>query len=511
MFRLPFVKFFSRIINRATVTIALVLLQAAWLLWAFWAFTTGRVWLNGLLKALSICIVLYLVRKDENSAYKIGWIVLIGLLPLLGGALYLAFGNKAPAKGLRTRMQKVERTHTADLAPQEDQTDTLERSAKNLSRYVEKYGPYPAWKHTDAEYFPSGEAMYPKLLADLERAEKFIFLEFFIVKTGIMWDGVETILKRKAAAGVDVRLIYDDFGSLLGLPTDFVVRMERSRIRCIPFNPVVPLVSLVMNHRDHRKIVVVDGTIGYTGGVNLADEYINAKERFGYWKDTALRLEGAAVWNFTVMFLNFWNAFRPSEQEYAAFAPDPAKFPETPDGVVQPYADSPLDEESLAETVYMDILAQAQDYVYIYTPYLAVGEEMLDMLKIAAKRGVDVRLVVPGIPDKKLVYRLTRSYYVPLIRAGVKIYEYTPGFLHAKCYVSDDKIAVVGSINMDYRSLFLHFECGALLLYNSQVGVLRDDVRRTLLQCREVRLADCRTSLPGTLLDSVLRLLSPLM
>ena len=509
MFRLPFVKFFSRIINRATVTIALVLLQAAWLLWAFWAFTTGRVWLNGLLKALSICIVLYLVRKDENSAYKIGWIVLIGLLPLLGGALYLAFGNKAPAKELRTRMQKVERAHTADLAPQEDQTDTLERSAKNLSRYVEKYGPYPAWKHTDAEYFPSGEAMYPKLLADLERAEKFIFLEFFIVKTGIMWDGVETILKRKAAAGVDVRLIYDDFGSLLGLPTDFVVRMERSRIRCIPFNPVVPLVSLVMNHRDHRKIVVIDGNIAYTGGVNLADEYINAERRFGYWKDAAIRLEGAAVWNFTVMFLNSWNAFRPQETDYAPFAP--TKLPETSDGIVQPYSDSPLDEEPLAETVYLNILNQAQQYIYIYTPYLAVGEEMLDALKNAAKRGVDVRLVLPGIPDKKLVFRLSRSYYLPLLRAGVRIYEYTPGFLHAKCCVSDDRAAVVGSINMDYRSMFLHFECGVLLLQNSQVLTLRDDVRRTLPQCREVQCADCRTGLVGTVLDSVLRLLSPLM
>ena len=509
MFRLPFVKFFSRIINRATVTIALVLLQAAWLLWAFWAFTTGRVWLNGLLKALSICIVLYLVRKDENSAYKIGWIVLIGLLPLLGGALYLAFGNKAPAKGLRTRMQKVERAHTADLAPQGEQTDTLERSAKNLSRYVEKYGPYPAWKHTDAEYFPSGEAMYPKLLADLERAEKFIFLEFFIVKTGIMWDGVETILKRKAAAGVDVRLIYDDFGSLLGLPTDFIVRMERSRIRCIPFNPVVPLVSLVMNHRDHRKIAVIDGNIAYTGGVNLADEYINAERRFGYWKDAAIRLEGAAVWNFTVMFLNSWNAFRPQETDYAPFAP--TKLPETSDGIVQPYADSPLDEEPLAETVYLNILNQAQQYIYIYTPYLAVGEEMLDALKNAAKRGVDVRLVLPGIPDKKLVFRLSRSYYLPLLRAGVRIYEYTPGFLHAKCWVSDDVTAVVGSINMDYRSLFLHFECGVLLQKNSQVAVLRDDVRATLPQCREIQVMECRTSLPGTVLDSVLRLLSPLM
>ena len=351
--------------------------------------------------------------------------------------------------------------------------------------------------------------MYPKLLADLERAEKFIFLEFFIVKTGIMWDGVETILKRKAAAGVDVRLIYDDFGSLLGLPTDFVVRMERSRIRCIPFNPVVPLVSLVMNHRDHRKIAVIDGNIAYTGGVNLADEYINAERRFGYWKDAAIRLEGAAVWNFTVMFLNSWNAFRPQETDYAPFAP--TKLPETSDGIVQPYSDSPLDEEPLAETVYLNILNQAQQYIYIYTPYLAVGEEMLDALKNAAKRGVDVRLVLPGIPDKKLVFRLSRSYYVPLLRAGVRIYEFAPGFLHSKCYVSDDHLAVVGSINMDYRSLFLHFECGALLYNNSQVIALRDDVLATLPRCREVSLSDCRTSLVGTLLDSVLRLLSPLM
>ena len=509
MFRRSFVKFFSRVLNRATITIALVVLQAAWLLWAFWMFTTGRVWLNGSLKLLSILIVLYLVRKDENSAYKIGWIVLIGVLPLLGGALYLAFGNKAPAKRLRERMQKVEQAHTADLAQQEGQTDTLELSCKNMSRYVERYGPYPAWKNTAAEYFPCGEAMYPKLLADLEQAEKFIFLEFFIVKTGKMWNGVEAILKRKAAEGVDVRLIYDDFGSLLGLPTDFVIRMEKNRIHCIPFNPVVPLVSLVMNHRDHRKIVVIDGNVAYTGGVNLADEYINAEHRFGYWKDAAIRLEGAAVWNFTVMFLNCWNAFRPLETDYAPYAP--TRLPKQQDGIVQPYSDSPLDEEPLAETVYLNILSQAKRYVYIYTPYLAVGEEMLDALKNAAKRGVDVRLVLPGIPDKKLVFRLSRSYYVPLIRAGVRIYEYTPGFLHAKCYVSDDRVAVVGSINMDYRSLFLHFECGALLFHNSQVIALRDDVRATLPQCREVQLSDCRTSLPGTLLDSVLRLLSPLM
>ena len=508
-FRLPVVRFFNRVINRATVTVALVLLQIGWLLWAFFSLTAGKVWVNAGLNVLSLFITLYLVRKDENSDYKIIWLVLIGMMPLLGGALYLAFGNKAPAKRMRQRMQAVERQHTADLAQQPGQTDALDPASRGLSRYVSEYGPYPAWKNSTAKYYPCGEAMYPDLLADLEKAERFIFLEFFIVRTGKMWKGVEDILVRKAAQGVDVRLIYDDFGSLLGLPSDFVVQMERAHIRCIPFNPVVPLLSLVMNHRDHRKIVVIDGTVAYTGGVNLADEYINAEQRFGYWKDAAIRLEGAAVWNFTVMFLNAWNAFRPQETDYTAFAP--TRLPAVQDGVVQPYADSPLDEEPLAETVYLDILSQAQRYVYIYTPYLAVGEEMLDALKNAAKRGVDVRLILPGIPDKKLVFRLSRSYYLPLLRAGVRIYEFTPGFLHAKCYVSDDRVAVVGSINMDYRSLFLHFECGTLLFHNSQIAALRKDVERTLPQCREIMRSDCRTNLPGTALDSVLRLLSPLM
>ena len=509
-FRLPVVRFFNRVINRATVTVALVLLQIGWLLWAFFSLTAGKVWVNAGLNVLSLFITLYLVRKDENSDYKIIWLVLIGMMPLLGGALYLAFGNKAPAKRMRQRMQAVERQHTADLAQQPGQTDALDPASRGLSRYVSEYGPYPAWKNSTAKYYPCGEAMYPDLLADLEKAERFIFLEFFIVRTGKMWKGVEDILVRKAAQGVDVRLIYDDFGSLLGLPSDFVVQMERAHIRCIPFNPVVPLLSLVMNHRDHRKIVVIDGKVAYTGGINLADEYINAITRFGYWKDAGLRIEGAAVWNFTVMFLDFWNAFRPFEQDYSAFRPQFAVLPAS-DGVVQPYADSPLDEEPVAETVYLDVLAQSQQYVYFYTPYLAIGEEMLDALRNAAKRGVDVRLVLPGIPDKKLVFRLSRSYYLPLLRAGVRIYEYTPGFLHAKCCVSDDRAAVVGSINMDYRSMFLHFECGVLLLQNSQVLALRDDVRRTLPQCREVQCADCRTGLAGTVLDSVLRLLSPLM
>ena len=519
MFRLPIVKFFNRIFNRVTITVVLVALQVLWLLWAFWSFTAGRVWLNGALKALSILIVLYLVRKDENSAYKIGWIVLIGLLPLLGGALYLAFGNKAPAKYLRERMQKVEQAHQTELAQPEGQTDALDISSRNLSRYVAKFGPYPAWKDTAAHYFSCGEEMYPQLLADLDKAEKFIFLEFFILRSGKMWDGVEQILRRKAAQGVDVRLIYDDFGSLLGLPSDFVIRMEKAHIRCIPFNPVVPLVSLVMNHRDHRKIVVVDGNVAYTGGVNLADEYINARVRFGYWKDAAIRLTGECVWSFTSMFLELWDYILKTESDYTFYRATSMekhrlqeKIHADEKGFVQPYTDSPLDHEDVGENVYLNIISRAKKYLYIFTPYLIIGSEMRTALVNAAKSGVDVRLVVPGIPDKKLVYFLTQSNFPYLIKNGVKIYTYTPGFIHAKCFVSDDVQATVGTVNMDYRSLCLHFECGVWMYRTRAVLQVKEDALKTFAESHEVTLEEFqRKSFLVRTFMGALKLFAPLL
>ena len=514
MFRLPIVKFFNRIFNRVTITVVLVALQVLWLLWAFWSFTAGRVWLNGALKALSIMIVLYLVRKDENSAYKIGWIVLIGLLPLLGGALYLAFGNKAPAKYLRERMQKVEQAHQTELAQPEGQTDALDISSRNLSRYVAKFGPYPAWKDTAAHYFSCGEEMYPQLLADLDKAEKFIFLEFFILRSGKMWNGVEQILRRKAAQGVDVRLIYDDFGSLLGLPSDFVIRMEKAHIRCIPFNPVVPLVSLVMNHRDHRKIVVVDGNVAYTGGVNLADEYINAEQRFGYWKDAAIRLEGAAVWNFTVMFLTLWDFLtKTREPDYERFRPQvyhPEPF--AGEGFVAPFTDSPMDGETVGENVYYNLIAHASHYVYITTPYLILDYEMTNALCTAAKSGVDVRIITPYVWDKFMVYMLTQSNYPALLEAGVKIYEYTPGFVHAKSFVVDDELATVGTINLDYRSLYLHFECGCWMYKTPAVMDIKADLLKTMEECHRFTMEDYhKLPLYRRLGGKLLKLFAPLL
>ena len=502
------------IFSRFGLVLILLLLQVGLLFSIFRWF--GNLWphyFGGSVVVTSAMVIYLLNSKMDNSA-KITWMVVVAIAPVVGIPMFFYVKSNFGHNILRKRLLELEDQLRGWLPQSQkavEQLKALEPGAASLAKYLYgRGGGFPVYQNTAMTYFPGGEAKFEELLRQLETAKKYIFLEYFIVSHGCMWNGIEKILRRKAAQGVDVRLIYDDFGSLLGLPADFIVRMERAHIRCIPFNPVVPLLSLVMNHRDHRKIVVIDGKVAYTGGINLADEYINAITRFGYWKDAGLRIEGAAVWNFTVMFLDFWNAFRPFEQDYSAFRPQFAVLPAS-DGVVQPYADSPLDEEPVAETVYLDVLAQSQQYVYFYTPYLAIGEEMLDALRNAAKRGVDVRLVLPGIPDKKLVFRLSRSYYLPLLQAGVRIYEYTPGFLHAKCWVSDDRAAVVGSINMDYRSLFLHFECGVLLQYNSQVAALRDDVRATLPQCREIHISDCRTSIPGTLLDSVLRLLSPLM
>ena len=502
------------LLGRFSIVAVSIILQFLWLVMVMYQFSYQFTYANLAIRTIAIIVVLVIVNRWTNPANKLSWTFIILLSPVLGLLLYMIFGRSSLTKKTQERMDSVNREVSACLYQTPEIKKQLERedlSVYRQSRYINDWAGFPLYHNTSTKYYSCGEEMFPDMLAALESAEHFIFLEYFIIEEGHMFHQIEDILEKKVKEGVEVRLIYDDVGCIGTLPPRYYKQLQKKGIKCAAFNPFRPLLSVIMNNRDHRKIFVVDGAVGFTGGINLADEYINEVKRFGYWKDAALRTEGAAVWNFTVMFLDHWNAFRPSEEDYAPFMPQAESLSAQSDGVIQPYGDSPLDEEALAETVYLNIINQAQRYVYIYTPYFAVGETMLEALKAAAKRGVDVRLVLPGIPDKKLVFRLTRSYYVPLLRAGVRIYEFTPGFLHAKCYVSDDRAAVVGSINMDYRSLFLHFECGALLLYNSQVIALRDDVLRTLPECREVQLADCRTSLAGTLLDSVLRLLSPLM
>lgn len=510
-------RWLHKVINRITLTALLLLLQFSWMAWTIVALAQYALWIQAVLYLVSAVIAVHIIRRDENPAYKIGWILLTCALPLFGGLVYFLFGNKHLSRRMRKKLQRVEdQQKSLGTLTQEPLTTavSLPPRFRATARYLSDIAVAPAWNGTDVRYFALGDGLYPELLKDLKQARRYIFMEYFIIAKGEMLDGILDILREKAGEGVDVRIIYDDIGCEAAELYRFSQEMEQIGIRCLPFNPIIPLISTVMNHRDHRKITVIDGEIAYTGGINIADEYINRKERFGHWKDTGLRLRGEAVWNFTVMFLEMWNAFRPTEEDYTPFRSEVAPPPPTPEMplMVQPYGDSPLDGENVGETVYLEILAQAEQYVYIFTPYLIIDSEMQTALCEAAKRGVDVRIVTPGIPDKKTAFHLTRSYYPVLLNAGVRIYEYTPGFIHAKSFVCDDQIGVVGTINMDYRSLYLHFECGTLFYGGQAVSDLRADAEATFAVSRPVAPKDL--SRPRAfwrrLYDALLRALSPL-
>lgn len=505
-------KLLKKVFSRTVVTALLIVIQVAWLAALLLQLGNSLPAIQTVLRILSLVAILFVIKSDMNPSYKIGWILLIAVLPILGGLMYVIFGNKRPTKNMREMLRAQLEKSAEYLGTQESITGELDGGAAGLFKYLEGSAGYPTAKNTTVRYYRVGEEMYADLLPELEKAEKFIFLEYFIIRPGEMWDGVLEILKRKAAAGVDVRIIYDDMGCIDILPANYNATLEGWGIRTMAFNRFVPAVSLVMNNRDHRKITVIDGKVGFTGGINISDEYINVKERFGHWKDTGLMLKGPGVFNLTLMFLEMWNAFNKDGDGYAEFIP--ASFEEcgsADDGYVLSFSDNPLDNESVGESVYTDMLYQAKNYIYITTPYLAIDSELQTALCMAAKRGVDVRMITPGIPDKKLVYRLTRSYYPTLLRAGVKIYEYTPGFIHAKSFVCDDKLCVVGTINMDYRSLYLHFECGTLMYNNPEIKQVKKDDLETMEKCRKVELSDMKTNFLGELFDSFLRSVAPLL
>ena len=380
-----------------------------------------------------------------------------------------------------------------------------------LSRYVNRSGCFPVYDRTQVRYFPLGDEMFPVLLAELEKAEKFIFLEFFIVDEGEMWGRILEILARKAAQGVDVRLLYDGTNEFFTLPRDYPQRLKELGIQAKAFAPVMPFVSTHYNYRDHRKILVIDGKTAFTGGVNLADEYINRVRRFGHWKDTALMLQGEAARSFTLLFLQMWHLEDGRMEERALLETPAPRHPES-GGFVLPYADCPLDRERVGEWVYLDILNRARKYVHIMTPYLILDGEMETALKFAAERGVDVRLILPGIPDKRLPYALAKTYYRSLLASGVRIFEYTPGFVHAKVFVSDDREGTVGTINLDYRSLYHHFECGTYLHQTGCIPQIREDFLATQAQCRTVtpdtvKQEKLRVKLEGALM----KVLAPLL
>ena len=512
--------FFSRIakliFHRAAFVTAFILLQLFVLVVPIvWFYRYSYLFFLCYI-ALAFVAVLKIIGSRYQSGYKIAWVVLVLTLPVFGGLMYLLYGgNRIDRRSKRkmARQEAVVRESMGQCSP--DARRALERlggDALAQSRYLERSSLSPAHIRTQTEYFPLGEAAFAKMKEELEQAQRFIFLEYFIIHPGKMWNEILDILKRKADQGVEVRVIYDDVGCLYTLPTGYDRQLREMGIQCQVFNPYRPVVTLRLNNRDHRKIMVIDGNVAFTGGINLADEYINAIDRFGHWKDSAILIRGDAVWNFTVMFLSAWDSITGEDEDFSRFRPDLTVWELENDGVVQPYDDSPLDDKPVGANVYHNLISKATDYVWITTPYLIIDDDMTSALCVAAQSGVDVRIITPHIPDKKLVFQLTQAHYPILLEHGVRIFEYTPGFIHAKNFVSDDKYATVGTVNMDYRSLYLHFECGVWMAGSSAVGEIKQDFLNTLAVCKEITLSDAREfSRHRRLVKALLRAFAPLL
>lgn len=505
---------FSLLFNKLIIVVLLILVQVGFLLLSVVFLADKFTWVYGALTLLSLCVTIWLVSKNENPSYKLAWVVLLLVMPIFGGLFYLVFGNKSMPQKLIQRITSAEQTASKELLPPVNDPTVQELALRRnsiipLARYIRNTTGAPVWSNTYSEYLPIGERMWERMLEELERAERFIFMEYFILEQGEMWTPIFDILKRKAAAGVEVRFMYDDMGSIQTLPNHYDRVLQAAGIKCIIFNPFRPHLNSVMNYRDHRKITVIDGNVGFCGGINIADEYINAYVKHGHWKDTGVLLKGSAVWNLTVMFLSLWNFSQPTDTEYEQFKPT---LKCESDGFVQPFGDSPMDQINVCEDTYMHILNRSTSYVYITTPYLILDNEMVTALQAAARSGVDVRIITPHVADKWFVHQTTQSFYQVLLDAGVRIYEYTPGFVHAKMYVSDDNVAVVGTANMDFRSFYLHFECGVCFYESSVIADVKADMLKTMEQCEEIpKDYHLQVHFLRRLVRSFLRLFSPMM
>lgn len=502
-------KYLKFLFSRLPFILLLIVIQVVWIFVFFSKLTQYASWISSLLTILSFIMFLNVIVSSNSPEFRILWILVIGVVPIFGGIMYLFWGDKRAAKRLIKKNNLEEKAKFSILPQEPNVIKQIPKRLKQTSKYIADTGKYPVYQNTEVQYFKLGEDMFESILKDLSDAKEFIFMEFFIIKPGVMWDSIKEILIEKALKGLDVRLMYDDLGCMGYLSIKDRAQLRDAGVKVVIFNRMRPIISSIVNNRDHRKIIVVDGNIGYNGGINIADEYINIKSPYGHWKDTGVRLYGEAVWNLSSMFLSLWNIYEDNSHDNTKFKPKPDSQYAS-DGFIQPFSDSPFDNESLSNNVYLEIIWQAVDYVYIFTPYLIIDFEMTSALIMAAKRGVDVRIVVPGLPDKKTVYELTQSYFEELIDAGVKIYKYSPGFIHAKSYISDDNVAIVGTINMDYRSLYLHFECGVYIVKNSAIYDIKSDYMEVFKISQLLSKEDLNRGRLVKLYRAILRVVSPL-
>ncbi len=506
-------KWFRELLRRRLLFCFLIFLQLLTLLFFIFNQSRTSIIISRVLQWISIAVAIHIISGKDKEAYKLTWVFFILIFPIFGGLLYLFFFFQTRSRKFLKRKKEIRHTVRAAQILPSAFTKATERNPNYICQmaYLEKYAEFPIYENEGAEYFSPGERFLERLLFDLEKAKNYIFIESFIIEDGEMWDAIFSVLKRKVSEGVDVRILYDDMGCFLRLPRHFSKELRSYGIKCDVFNRFIPFLTAVQNYRDHRKIVVIDGTVAYTGGLNIADEYINKVHPFGHWKDAGVRIEGKSAFCFALMFLRMWMALGHEEPDLSVYRANETENTEETDGFVQPYASEPLDGGNVSEELYMQIISRAKKYVYIETPYLIVDNSMIAALTIAAKSGVDIRIMTPFRWDKRFVHFMTRSYYRELIRAGVKIYEYTPGFIHSKIFVCDDEIATVGTANMDFRSLYLQFECGAFFCGASVVSDVRDDFLKTVPVCKEMTEKDCKSNAFVRFLQDLFRLLAPLL
>lgn len=502
-------------VGRLIFTGLCALIQIGWLILLFARLNEYSATISLITSMIAFAVAIRIYGKHNNAAFKMPWIILLLIFPVMGLCLYALFGRMdLMGRNMKHRYEQLDE----ELFPLITQGEAVLRKLENMDfgvanqcRYINNYGRYPVYDNTDVVFYEDAAKGFEAQLAELEKAEHFIFMEYHAIEEATAFARLKDVLARKAAEGVEVRLFYDDVGSVGFIDQSFIKRMNEVGVQCRVFNPVFPLFYLFMNNRDHRKITVIDGKVGFTGGYNLADEYFNITHPYGHWKDTGLKLTGDGVKSLTVSFLEMWNAAKHTDKEYGKYLPS-IPYQVKSDCFVQPYADSPLDNEHVGENVYLNMIKHAKHRLYVATPYLIISDEMNRELGLAAKRGVDVRVLTPGIPDKKLIYKVTRSYYAGLVRQGVRVYEYTPGFLHEKQMLCDTDCAVVGTINLDYRSLYHHFENGVFLYRCEAIKDIAKDFAETIEKCTEVTeyYQKGRSAvLRGT--QCILRLFAPLL
>ena len=496
--------------RRSTFFGSLILFQLVLLVLAIFTMAGNFLYVYIFLVVLSLAVVAWLVNSNENPSATLAWTILALSFPLVGGIFYFLFGRAKVSSRLKKRSDSIVPVYK-ELLRQDDTIKLEDNDMKNQVFYLQSCT-FPVYRNVSLKYLSSGEEKFEEMCSCLNEAKKYIFLEYFIISNGKMWDRILKILIKKAEEGLDVRLMYDDCGCLELLPLNYASELSEYGIKCRVFNPFVPSLTITMNNRDHRKILVIDGNIAFTGGINLSDEYINIKKRFGHWKDSAIVFRGEAVVTMLSLFLENWNLIKQDSEDIKALLPAKADIPEKFDGYIQPFGDSPFDNDIIGENIYLNLINKAKKEILIMTPYLIMDHVITSSLCLAAKNGVNVKILTPGIADKWYVHNMTRSSYAHLINSGVSISEYTPGFMHSKVICCDGEIASVGTINLDYRSLYLHFECGAVIYKSKVIYEIQEDFYNSLKKSKAITLDDCKAiKWYKKLFSGIFKVFAPLM